>query len=76
MGADERLRAAVCDACEELLEDPIGADIDAIAAKYQLCIDERFRGPGARSLMQDGRACVMQDGRASPSELALRPFSK
>ena len=35
MGADERLRAAVCDACEELLEDPIGADLDAIAAKYQ-----------------------------------------
>jgi len=53
MGADERLRAAVCDACEELLEDPIGADLDAIAAKYQLCIDERFRGPAARSQLAD-----------------------
>jgi hypothetical protein len=53
MGADERLRAAVCDACEELLEDPIGADLDAIAAKYQLCIDERFRDPAARSQLSD-----------------------
>jgi hypothetical protein len=53
MGADERLRATVCDACEELLEDPIGADLDAIAAKYRLCIDERFRGPGARSQLSD-----------------------
>ncbi|KOO34225.1 hypothetical protein Ctob_015819 [Chrysochromulina tobinii] len=53
MGADERLRDAVCDACEELLEDPIGADLGAIAAKYQLCVDERFSDPTARSQLLD-----------------------
>ena len=52
-GRDERLRDAVCFAFDEFLKDPIGADLDAIAAKYQLRVDGRFRKPAARQGLAD-----------------------
>ena len=52
-GHDEAFRDAVCDACEDLLEDPLSADVDAIAAKYGLRVDGRFRNAAARHALAD-----------------------
>ena len=41
-GHDESFRDAVCDACEELLTDPKGADVAAIAKRHGLRVDSRF----------------------------------
>ena len=54
-GHDEHFRDAVCNACEELLEDPLGANLDAIAAKHQLRVDGRFRNPAARQELSDAK---------------------
>ena len=43
-GGDEACREAVCDACDALLADPAGADVDGIAATFGVCVDARFRG--------------------------------
>mmetsp|Transcript_44584 Transcript_44584/g.83705 ORF Transcript_44584/g.83705 Transcript_44584/m.83705 type:complete len:350 (+) Transcript_44584:108-1157(+) len=53
-GEDEQLRDAACNACEELLKDPLGADADAIASKYRLCVDKRFRSIATRQALFDG----------------------
>jgi len=56
-GHDESYRAAVCNACEELLSDPLHADVDAIAARHGVPgVDARFKGEHARRALFDALA--------------------
>ena len=66
-GHDEHFRDAVCNACEELLEDPLGANLDAIAAKHQLRVDGRFRNPAARQELSDALGAAEARLRAGES---------
>ena len=65
-GHDEHFRDAVCDACEELLADPLSADVDAIARKHGLRVDSRFKHMTARRALSDALAEV--EARAGAGE--------
>ena len=47
-GKDEAFRDPVCEACDELLDAPGSADVDHIAARHGVSVDERFRRRGKR----------------------------
>ena len=46
-GHDESLRDAVCIACDDLLVDPLSADVNAIARRHGLRVDSRFSSANA-----------------------------
>ena len=48
-GHDEKFRDAVCEACNDLIEDPLRADVDAIASKHGLRVDSRFKRKGGHA---------------------------
>jgi hypothetical protein len=48
-GHDESLRDAVCIAYDEILDDPLAADVSAIAARHGLHVDHRFAMAHART---------------------------
>ena len=52
-GHDESYRDAVCKACEVLVDDPLGADLQQIASQFGLRVDSRFRDASALSALDE-----------------------
>jgi hypothetical protein len=51
-GHDESFRDAVCVACDELLENPLTADVSTIAARHGLRVDSRFASANSRTELE------------------------
>ena len=66
-GHDERFRDAVCEACEEVVREPECANVDAIAAKYGLRVDSRFKGASSRRAFSDALDALEARVRAGES---------
>ena len=65
-GHDESYRDAVCDACDELVDDPLGADQHRIAERRGLHVDPRFGD--ARALRTLDEALRELEERAQAGE--------
>ena len=66
-GHDERFRDAVCEACEEVMREPESANVDAIAAKYGLRVDSRFKEASSRRALSDAMSALEARVRAGES---------
>ena len=66
-GACYYMDATVCEACEEMLEDPLSADVHAIASRHGLRVDSRFKGVEARRALADAMTDVEARVRAGES---------
>ena len=69
-GHDESYRDAVCEACEVLVDDPLGADLQQIASRFGLRVDSRFRNASALSALDEALR-GLEDGLRAGENLRL-----